>query len=428
MAESIVAGLFGLTPYQVQQQRMAQGDQSAANFAQLDPFQRASYGLYKGAGMLAGAGAEAMGMVDPAVQEAQQRQTALQGLDVRSPESIMQRAMQIQDPRLKTQLVMLAQQRQAEIDKSKLVQAQTEKALRPPSTGGGTPADIQIAESIADKKFTRGTSEWNDEYVKQLEGRKSGSKGKYGSMDVPISETMQQKYRTNPDGTVDMTMPIGKPRPISASTKKLELTGSRESVQIQRVILAINQVEKDASNISKLPITTTRGILGGREQEKSLFEATKETLANTVTGQEAQTYNVMATGIQRNLAAIEAAGLMPSGALTRQMDAVIIKEGDTNLTKLQKLAQIRQIAEAGLETILSNPRVSESQKEHMREINKKLKESIPFTQEQLLALPAIQNANPKATLRDVMKGEKESEKYEYRTLPNGKVQRRLKSG
>lgn len=141
--ENIVSGLFGLSPWQVSQQRMAQGDQSAAAYAQLDPFQKASYGLQRGAGMLAGAGAEAMGMVDPAVQEAQQRQTALQGLDVSSPESIMQRAMQIQDPRLKTQLVMLAQQRQAEIDKSKLVQAQTDKALRPPSTGGGLSADIQ---------------------------------------------------------------------------------------------------------------------------------------------------------------------------------------------------------------------------------------------------------------------------------------------
>ncbi|MBF9666383.1 hypothetical protein IAI38_11655, partial [Streptococcus pseudopneumoniae] len=85
-----------------------------------------------------------------------------------------------------------------------------------------------------------------------------------------------------------------------------------------------------------------------------ILDATKEVLANKLTSQEVQSYNVMSTGFQRALASIEAAGLMPTGQLTHQMDAVIFKEGDTNFTKLQKLAQTRQIVEEGLETALSN--------------------------------------------------------------------------
>lgn len=178
--------------------------------------------------------------------------------------------------------------------------------------------------------------------------------------------------------------------------------GGREGVQFQRVILATNQVSKDLENITKLPLATTRGVLGGRDQGKSLFEATKESLANSVTSQDAQTYNVMATGIQRNLAAIEAAGLMPSGSLTHQMDSVIIKEGDTNLTKLQKLAQVRQIAEAGIETLMSHPRVADEQKKQMKNIQEKLIKAVPFTQEELNALQIAQETNPKATLKSVM--------------------------
>jgi hypothetical protein len=64
------------------------------------------------------------------VQEARKREQALSGLDMSSPESIMQRAQQITDPRLKMQLQMLAQQKMAERQKLQAEAAKTALAER----------------------------------------------------------------------------------------------------------------------------------------------------------------------------------------------------------------------------------------------------------------------------------------------------------
>ena len=182
----------------------------------------------------------------------------------------------------------------------------------------------------------------------------------------------------------------------------VNLAGGRESVFINRVVQAGNQAAADLDNVVKLPMSASRGFFGGRGQGKGLLDAGKETLANTMTTQEVQTYNVMATGFQRALAAIEGAGLAPSNALMHMMDAVIFKEGDTNFTKLAKLAQTRQIVEKGLETIAVNPRVDEGTKKHINEIVAKVRAAVPFTGADLIRMQQVQQTNPNATLAEVM--------------------------
>lgn len=184
---------------------------------------------------------------------------------------------------------------------------------------------------------------------------------------------------------------------------ELNLTGGRESVYVQRMMMGANQASKDLSNVVQLPLTASTGFFGGRKQGAGLLDAAKEVLANKATQQEAQAYNAMATGFQRSLAQIESAGLMPSGSLTHQMDAVLFKEGDTNLTKLHKLAQTRQIVEAGMEVINANPRVSPGEKEKVQEILKSIRASVPFTHSDLIKLQVEQEKNPGATLRSTLK-------------------------
>lgn len=178
--------------------------------------------------------------------------------------------------------------------------------------------------------------------------------------------------------------------------------GSREASFINRVVLSGNEAARDLENVVKLPMTSSTGIFGGRGQSAGIFNAGKETLANKMTSQDVQTYNVMATGFQRALASIEAAGLMPTNTLSNQMERVLFREGDTNLTKLQKLAQTRQIVEAGLETISSNPRVPKQTLDHINQILGKIKKAVPFTQADLIDLQQAQQINGKATLKDVL--------------------------
>lgn len=189
---------------------------------------------------------------------------------------------------------------------------------------------------------------------------------------------------------------------LLAQSKAQSPIGNRESVFLNRIILSGNEAARDLENVTKLPMSASTGILGGRGQEQGIMNAVKETLANKMTSQDVQSYNVLSAGFQRSLAAIESAGLAPSGTLSHQMDAVIFKEGDTNYTKLQKLAQTRQIVEAGLETVLSNPRIPPETRKHVEDIVKKVEAAVPFTQEDLIKLKQEQGVNPKITLKDVI--------------------------
>lgn len=226
------------------------------------------------------------------------------------------------------------------------------------------------------------------------------------------------KYKISKDGTAFMAQADGTWNEIPfaqvpSSAVKLGAgggqLGNRESVFINRVILSGNEAARDLENVVKLPMTASRGIFGGRGQPEGLFNAGKETLANQMTSQEVQSYNVLATGFQRSLAAIESAGLAPSGQLSHQMDAVTFKAGDSNFTKLQKLAQTRQIVEAGLETITSNPRVPDATKEHIKGIISKIEKAVPFTQGDLIELQQRQGTDPKITLGDVVKSKSSSQ-------------------
>src|SRR3990167_3477164 len=108
MADNIVAGLFGLSPYQVQQQRQQQINTNAGNFAQLDPYQQANQMLYKGGAGIARAGAGMMGVQDPAVIQAQKQQAALQGADTSTPEGLRTLAQRLQSMGMQEQAMMAA--------------------------------------------------------------------------------------------------------------------------------------------------------------------------------------------------------------------------------------------------------------------------------------------------------------------------------
>ena len=191
-------------------------------------------------------------------------------------------------------------------------------------------------------------------------------------------------------------------KPAMGSKGTINLAGGKESTQIGRLIGSANQASKDLENISKLPLTVSSGFFGARGQGQGLLEAGKETLTNKMTTQEVQSYNAMTAGLQRSLAGLEAMGLMPNVNLTKQMESVVFRDGDTNLTKMHKLAQTRQIIEATQETLEANPRVAPEQKKLLENVLAKVKKSVPFTHSDLIDLTAAQQKNPSASMRGII--------------------------
>ena len=95
MATDSILGLF-TDPYQYMQQQGQAQDAAAQRFAQMDPMQRAQYGIYRGAGQLGGAAAGALGVQDPMLQMQSQRQRLAQGKDFTTSEGWANYAKELQ--------------------------------------------------------------------------------------------------------------------------------------------------------------------------------------------------------------------------------------------------------------------------------------------------------------------------------------------
>lgn len=148
MADNIVESLFGPTPWQIQQAQNQQLGAAADKYASQDPFQRATGTLYRAGGMLAQPAAQALGMANPALQEAQSRQQAMSGIDMSSGDAILKSAQNIADPRLKLQLTMLGQQRKAAEQEAALKAAHAQYYLDA-SKRSTTSQNTQLAAKLA---------------------------------------------------------------------------------------------------------------------------------------------------------------------------------------------------------------------------------------------------------------------------------------
>jgi hypothetical protein len=117
MATSITQSLFGITPESLMQERNTAANRQAMDFARLDPFEAARYGLFRGASQLGDAAAGAMGYEDPEIARAKARQGMLSGVDLNNPESLLAKAQSLQatDPMAAQSLVAQANERQSTI-------------------------------------------------------------------------------------------------------------------------------------------------------------------------------------------------------------------------------------------------------------------------------------------------------------------------
>ena len=97
MAQDIVGSLFGASPQAVQSEMTAPIFNRAAQFAQMDPMQRAQYGIYSGGAMLGQGVGGLLGGEDPRLVQARQMEQVKQyitqqGIDINSPEGLAQAA------------------------------------------------------------------------------------------------------------------------------------------------------------------------------------------------------------------------------------------------------------------------------------------------------------------------------------------------
>jgi len=155
MADSIVGGLFGMTPEMYQQQQNQQALSQASQLAQLDPFALAKTGIGYGANRLAGAIGGALGGQDPMLQKITAQDQILKSLDFTDPQSIstgIERASQAGIPDLAFKLLavrddaMTRQQKQLGAQRQMLAQRIAMGAYNP-----GQPEQIIPEKTVIDQ-------------------------------------------------------------------------------------------------------------------------------------------------------------------------------------------------------------------------------------------------------------------------------------
>ena len=124
MAE-VVNSLFGSTPESLQAQRDQALQQEAMQYAKMDPFQRATAGIYSGASRLGGALGGMLGAQDPEMQKAAALQNIMKQANTTTPEGLATLAQTLGSQGFGQQaMVVMDQARQAQ-----LRAAQTGKAV-----------------------------------------------------------------------------------------------------------------------------------------------------------------------------------------------------------------------------------------------------------------------------------------------------------
>lgn len=126
MATDSILGLF-TDPYQYMQQQNQAQDAAAQRFAQMDPMQRAQYGIYKGASQLGGGLAGAMGAQDPALRLQSLRNQVMQGVDPNDPAAIAKAAQALSQAGDQQGALQLSQAALARRDVESQISGRTEE-------------------------------------------------------------------------------------------------------------------------------------------------------------------------------------------------------------------------------------------------------------------------------------------------------------
>lgn len=389
-----ISGLFGLTPesYQLAQEKQAQ--EQALQYANMDPFQRANYGLFLGGRQLGGAIGQALGAQDPMLQQISQQQSLLKSIDFSNLDSIKQAIPQASaiNPQLAATLL-------AKYQEGQTVQAEQ-------------------AQKLAAARASLATASKNAFDVSaQGKGLQLANTGKYSPESIATA--------MNADGSIDISKletidKLAKPTSDFVS-KAVELGfGDKPSygAYSQSQVQAINKAlfEEDIKKKSALA-STTRIDLGtaiqelfGKEDTKSRAEAWK--VAGEAYKEGSFTLGLLDTFEQNAKSGFTGAGADAKLAFSKGLSAAGIpistKATDTEISNalssqlVQKIAKVFPGSQSNkelAELLKSKPNMSQELPTILRLIDRIRMEIRPkiMTYEQLAKLPekerAVANAN-----------------------------------
>lgn len=168
---------------------------------------------------------------------------------------------------------------------------------------------------------------------------------------------------------------------------QVQKAGAARSAYAQQfedqVAISVNEAAAQIQNMAKLPFSTT-GIMQGRNT-KGFLDAPLGALGNALTPGSVQQYNNNVQGLGYELAKVLGGGrVVPVTTQQQFAERFAIRSGDKPFTVLEKLANMRQTFERGIEVKALSPGTTPELKEIYARALKDIREVIPFTTQDVL--------------------------------------------
>jgi hypothetical protein len=135
-----------------------------------------------------------------------------------------------------------------------------------------------------------------------------------------------------------------------------------------------------------------------------ILSSTSATLGTAITPAEQGQYESIMLPVIQNIGTMQNAGRRTTiGQLDNLKNALIAKAGQPYIVQVQKMGELRQIAEAASEAAMANPALSDDQKALVQANVQKLQQSIPFTGADVAKYSVYAKKNPNVAFKDWLK-------------------------
>jgi hypothetical protein len=245
MASEILGLFTSPEEYQMRQQQAQQN--RALQFAQLNPFEKASYGIYQGAQQLGGATAGLFGMQDPQLRKISMRQQMITGaggaprINMNDPESIRRAALIAQkqgDPEFAISLNDYARKAESEMA---LIQQRTKEGR-----AAATPKELQIAGAGAEL----------EEVVARLTAEQAANPTPERARALAIAKNTLARIPIDAGAKPIEKLEINKRLTALRTDLRALPKGSPEAEDIQSQIDYLSGAKEEKANIKEIGVAT----------------------------------------------------------------------------------------------------------------------------------------------------------------------------
>lgn len=282
MAE-VVNSLFGITPESLMAERENALQAQAMQYAKMDPFQRATAGIYAGASRLGGAVGGLLGAQDPELAKATALQNIMKQADTSTPEGLTalaqmlgsqgfgQQAVQVMDKARQAQL-QTAQIGKVKAEEAKLTQAsEREEQLRtalsqlPPDAADKDIEAIVRQYGSPDRIFAtlekRQTAEANRIAKAELEREKAAEKATMQQRDQEFRQQMMALTAASRNATTDLQRQMTQLKIDELKAKQSDKAEAK-AIKEEGAVAHANKVITDVMDAKNLVTGLTTGLIG----------------------------------------------------------------------------------------------------------------------------------------------------------------------